>query len=116
MVQEKWVNRRMLILDPRKESIVPEMGSPLRGLPVVDSSCPSLTEEYDWAWIFEPSQCSTSLSAKDPNDQVAQTRSELEDSPRSSVINEPTRSDATGLRRSTRIQERRLGKWPNAIT
>ncbi len=109
----KWLNRKMLIIDPRRE--LTNVGEPLQDVFNTDalqtdtdeSSSEGSDEELVVAipqGLFEVPKMATSDVGKptkqpDHDDKVAQS------------------SAVPGLRRSKRIEEKRiLGSWPSAIT
>ena len=128
----KWVNRQLLILDPRRESIEPP--DPLEGLPdtsfTVDCDVAPAEEGSDddqWVLTYDPPKPETPFTP--PGTTVSEPLSEglssLQgpDNPTSpSVLSEQTQSStktasaSQELRRSKRLQEKLAGQWPNAIT
>ena len=126
---EKWVNRQMLILDPRRESVEPP--DSLEGLPDASlvAHCDKApgedgSDDDQWVLTCDPPKPETPTNPpvlKPPSKSPSSfQRSDI--STPSPVQTEQTQSSAEtasasqGLRRSKRLQEKLAGQWPNAIT
>ena len=114
----KWLNRKLLILDPRRESTLKESEDPLQGLPGLFSSDPPHSEpllDSDDSWVITYDQKRPALPHDaQPNGQKERvpSRTNAPIQPSSHALSENT----AGPRRSQRLQAKRCGKWPNSIT
>ena len=123
----KWINRQLLILDPRKDSYPSESLDPLQGLPETtvqpDGSSSSTSvgdsDEDNWVIIYDgtkPTLPSTPPAANVEDlplsnlDSHEQSHTPLQQ-PQGATVPEPT----PGLRRSKRLTAKR-GQYPAAIT
>lgn len=123
---EHWVNRKMLVLDPRGE-LVEFNGEPLLDLPTIEEEDGMNGNESDddspeWSWAITALPDSLGTDSKSPPNGsppilkpnvCVGTKKQSGDL---HVIHEPqTLSTTYPLRRSERLKKR-LSCWPNAIT
>ena len=115
--KEKWVNRKLLVLDPRGLDV--KFGEPLRNLPSVDGtasrgdSCDSETESDDDLVMSGPPVKSANQTAPSPvKSGVTKESGGLSDI----VGVVPKVVKGKGPRRSERLRRKCSGSWPNDIT
>ena len=116
--KERWVNRKMLILDPRGETVDYDYEEPSFGLPLVpesSSDSEESDESPDWDWVIQPlpEQSASRSEPTTPNTQPPSASDLVPKRPDKHVSEK--HADEGALRRSERIRKRLAG-WPNAIT
>ena len=133
---QRWVNRKMLVLDPRGESVEFSSGVPSFNLPFFEGNgmkkaeSDDSSDEDNWA-VVPSSDCKTeSLQPFAGTPVVKDTPTRVNtsglpthgtpmktgaSSPSTPAHDSPPASD-TVLRRSERLRQKRSGCWPNAIT
>ena len=109
---EKWVNRESLIPDPREDWQLSEHDEPSLGLPFPDVPPESQSDsDSEGEWVI------TASSGKGTPPKGQTNTVEL-DLPQGSLLTDQSEKNVPlpEPRRSKRLEAKRTGRWPNAVT
>ena len=122
----RWVNRKMLILDPRGDTteanIQGEPSLPLPGLLEEESEADSDESSSEYDFVLAPPANSEDLAPKSSEPQPPGSDGKVEIQPPGFGVpfqcsmQGPPLPSSPQLRRSERLRRKRQGCWPDAIT